>query len=102
MDNSQPEFDQEKYERFIQVQVGKSLSSFEERIYLIMRHYPAYDLEKAMELDAADATAMAKSALISQHQATLNMLSILAASHDEKSYKKMQSAIQKAIKELKK
>ena len=72
----QPDFDQEKYERFIHSQVNNVLSSFEERVYLIMRHYPAYDLNAAMELDTADAISMAKSALISEYQSSMMLMSV--------------------------
>ena len=96
----QPDFDQEKYERFTHSQVNKVLSSFEERVYLIMRHYPAYDLNAAMELDTADAISMAKSALISEYQSSMMLMSVIASSMNRESYKKMRSSIENAIKRL--
>lgn len=96
----QPDFDQEKYERFIRSQVNKVLSSFEERVYLIMRRYPAYDLNAAMELDTADAISMAKSALISEYQSSMMLMSVIASSMNRESYKKMRSSIESAIKRL--
>lgn len=100
-ENSQLEYDVDKYELYLRIQTDKILESFEERTAIIMLNYPQFTLEQAIELDQADATMLVKAAIRREHQRTLNILSAAAAAQNKDTYKKLHGILTKAIKGLK-
>ena len=99
--NSQPGYDIEKYEQYLKIQADKVLTSFEERVHIILLNYPQYTHEQVLEMDEPDAVELAKAAMRRECERTLSLLSVVAAAQNREAYKKMHGTLTKAIKELK-
>lgn len=99
-ENSQPGYDIEKYEQYLKIQADKVLTSFEERVHIILLNYPQYTHEQVLEMDEADAVELAKAAIRRECERTLSLLSVIAAAQNKDAYKKMYSSLTKTIRSL--
>lgn len=99
-ENNQPEYDIEKYEQYLKIQADKVLTSFEERVHIILLNYPQYTHEQVLEMDEADAVELAKAAIRRECERTLSLLSVIAAAQNKDAYKKMYSSLTKTIRGL--
>ena len=99
-ENSQPGYDIEKYEQYLKIQADKVLTSFEERVHIILLNYPQYTHEQVLEVDEADAVELAKAAIRRECERTLSLLSVIAAAQNKDAYKKMYSSLTKTIRGL--
>ena len=99
-ENNQPGYDIEKYEQYLKIQADKVLTSFEERVYIILLNYPQYTHEQVLEMDEADAVELAKAAIRRECERTLSLLSVIAAAQNKDAYKKMYSSLTKTIRGL--
>lgn len=100
-ENGQPGYDIEKYEQYLKIQADKVLTSFEERVHIILLNYPQYTHEQVLEMDEADAVELAKAAIRRECERTLSLLSVIAAAQNKDAYKKMHSSLTKTIRGLK-
>lgn len=100
-ENNQPGYDIEKYEQYLKIQADKVLTSFEERVHIILLNYPQYTHEQVLEMDEADAVELAKAAIRRECERTLSLLSVIAAAQNKDAYKKMYSSLTKIIRGLK-
>lgn len=99
-ENNQPGYDIEKYEQYLKIQADKVLTSFEERVHIILLNYPQYTHEQVLEMDEADAVELAKAAIRRECERTLSLLSVIAAAQNKDAYKKMYSSLAKTIRGL--
>lgn len=99
-ENNQPGYDIEKYEQYLKIQADKVLTSFEERVHIILLNYPQYTHEQVLEMDEADAVELAKAAIRRECEQTLSLLSVIAAAQNKDAYKKMYSSLTKTIRGL--
>lgn len=99
-ENNQPGYDIEKYEQYLKIQADKVLTSFEERVHIILLNYPQYTHEQVLEMDEADAVELAKAAIRRECERTLSLLSVIAAAQNKDAYKKMYSSLTKTIRSL--
>ena len=99
-ENNQPGYDIEKYEQYLKIQADKVLTSFEERVHIILLNYPQYTHEQVLEMDEADAVELAKAAIRRECERTLSLLSVIAAAQNKDAYKKMYSSLTKTIRGL--
>lgn len=99
-ENGQPGYDIEKYEQYLKIQADKVLTSFEERVHIILLNYPQYTHEQVLEMDEADAVELAKAAICRECERTLSLLSVIAAAQNKDAYKKMYSSLTKTIRGL--
>jgi hypothetical protein len=99
-ENNQPGYDIEKYEQYLKIQADKVLTSFEERVHIILLSYPQYTHEQVLEMDEADAVELAKAAIRRECERTLSLLSVIAAAQNKDAYKKMYSSLTKTIRGL--
>ena len=100
-ENNRPGYDIEKYEQYLKIQADKVLTSFEERVHIILLNYPQYTHEQVLEMDEADAVELAKAAIRRECERTLSLLSVIAAAQNKDAYKKMYSSLTKTIRGLK-
>lgn len=99
-EDNQPGYDIEKYEQYLKIQADKVLTSFEERVHIILLNYPQYTHEQVLEMDEADAVELAKAAIRRECERTLSLLSVTAAAQNKDAYKKMYSSLTKTIRGL--
>ena len=99
-ENNQPGYDIEKYEQYLKIQADKVLTSFEERVHIILLNYPQYTHEQVLEMDEADAVELAKAAIRRECERTLSLLSVIAVAQNKDAYKKMYSSLTKTIRGL--
>ena len=99
-ENNQPGYDIEKYEQYLKIQADKVLTSFEERVHIILLNYQQYTHEQVLEMDEADAVELAKAAIRRECERTLSLLSVIAAAQNKDAYKKMYSSLTKTIRGL--
>lgn len=99
-ENNQPGYDIEKYEQYLKIQADKVLTSFEERVHIILLNYSQYTHEQVLEMDEADAVELAKAAIRRECERTLSLLSVIAAAQNKDAYKKMYSSLTKTIRGL--
>lgn len=99
-ENGQSGYDIEKYEQYLKIQADKVLTSFEERVHIILLNYPQYTHEQVLEMDEADAVELAKAAIRRECERTLSLLSVIAAAQNKDAYKKMYSSLTKTIRGL--
>lgn len=99
-ENNQPGYDIEKYEQYLKIQADKVLTSFEERVHIILLNYPQYTHEQVLEMDEADAVELAKAAIRRECERTLSLLSVIAAAQNKDAYKKMYRYLTKTIRGL--
>lgn len=99
-ENNQPGYDIEKYEQYLKIQADKVLTSFEERVHIILLNYPQYTHEQVLEMDEADAVELAKAAIRRECERMLSLLSVIAAAQNKDAYKKMYSSLTKTIRGL--